>query len=147
MSSEVTRKRRPSEILKRGYSEKELDSVYSLAKFSLQSGNIRRAEIIFKGITEVAPEYYPAWLGLAYVHIETADFDPAVFCVRQALRVSPSSVESLLYLISILLTTKDYGTAGSYLGEVGDLIKAKPVSPNLEKFYEIQLIRYQNRES
>ena len=145
MTSEGTRKRRPSEILKRGYSDKEIDSIYTLAKFSLEKGNLRRAEALFKGVTEVAPEYYPAWLGLAYVHIETEDYDPAVYCIRQALRVAPTSIEAMLYLVSVLLTTGDYGTAGSYLGEIGDLIKSISVDPNLDRFYQVQLVRYQNR--
>ncbi|MEZ4754331.1 MAG: tetratricopeptide repeat protein [Bdellovibrionota bacterium] len=145
MTDEAVRRRRPSEILKRGYSDQEIDSFYALARFSLETGNLRRAEALFRGITEAAPEYYPAWLGLAYVQIEAEDFDPAVYCIRQALRASPNSIEAMLYLATVLLSTQDYGTAGSYLGEVGDLLETTSVDVNVEKFYKIQLARYQNR--
>ena len=143
---ESPRKRAMSEILKRGYSDEEVNCIYELARFFLENGDLRRAETIFQGLTEVAPDYAPGWLGMAYIQIYNKEWDAAIAATRSALRVEPRSAEGLLYLTACLLTQGDFHTAGSHLGEVGDLIENGSVeNPAISRFYKAQLARYQSR--
>lgn len=145
MESEV-RKRRPSEVLKRGYADEEVRHIYELARLSLENGQLRSAEKLFTGITEVAPEFAEGWLGLSYIHTCAKRNNEAIFAARQALRVSPDCVEALLFLIAGLLTAGDVNSAGTYLGEVGERVESGSVNhPQLMRFYRAQLARYQAR--
>ena len=136
-----------SEILKRGYSDDEIANVYSLARWSLENGDVRRAEVILSGVVEIAPNYAPAWLALSYVHTVNKNSDEALRAAKEAVRISPQMPETLLYLISSLLSTGDYNSAGTYLGEVGDQIEGgSRMEPNLIRFYKAQLARYQSRD-
>lgn len=136
----------PSEVLKRGYSDDEILHIYELGRLCLENGDVRRAESILSGLTYIAPDFAPAWLGMSYVHIQAKNHDAALQAARQALRLDAESVEAMLFLISCLLTHGDYNSAGTYLGEVADRIDGGSVDrPNLVRFYRAQLARYQNR--
>ncbi|MFM1846723.1 MAG: Tetratricopeptide repeat [Pseudomonadota bacterium] len=143
---DLPRRRSPSEVLRRGYSDEELGHLYELGRFFLENGDIRRAEVIITGVTEVAPEFAPAWLAMAYIHIHNKNMDGAIFAARQALRVDPHFVEAILYLATCLLTTGDLNSAGTYLGEVGEMIEGGTVEDaNVVRFYKAQLARFQSR--
>jgi tetratricopeptide (TPR) repeat protein len=136
----------PSELLKRGYSEEEISHIYELGRLCLENGEIRRAEAIFQGLTEIVPEFSAGWLGLAYVGIQNKNLDDAIFAARQALRLDPEFNEAVLYLTCCLLSVGDYTTAGTYLGEIGEKIEGGAIThPNMIRFYRAQLMRYQNR--
>jgi len=140
------RERRPSEILKRGYTDEEITHIYALGRFSLGNGQLRKAELLFQGITEIAPDFVPAWLGLAYAQIYNEDLKAAITSSQRALKMNPDSVEAMLFLVSSLLTTGDFNTAGTYLGEVGEKIAGNAIdNPNVIRFYKAQLARYQSR--
>ncbi len=140
------RRRSPSEVLKRGYSDEEIAHLYEFGRLALENGDVRRAETVLAGITQIAPEYSPAWLGMCCVQIINRDYEEALHSAKQALRLAPESVEAMLFLISCLITQHDYNSAGTYLGEVGERIEAGGVDhPNLVRFYRTQLARYQNR--
>ena len=140
------RERRPSEVLKRGYSDEEVQSIYALGKLFLESGDLRKAEVLFGGLTEIAPDFAAGWLGHAYVYASGRNFDQAIYCARQALRINPDLIEATLYLIALFLTTRDYNSAGTYLGEVGERVESGSVqSQELIRFYKGQLARYQSR--
>ncbi|MBN8548285.1 MAG: tetratricopeptide repeat protein [Deltaproteobacteria bacterium] len=146
MSNEPVRKRQPSEVLKRGYSDEEIANIYELGRLSLENGNLRRAEAIMNGLIEVAPDFACAWLGMAYIHIQNRDFEAALQATRQALKIDPHFNEALLYLVACLLTTGDYSSAGTYLGELGELIESGGLDdPGMVRFYRTQMARYQNR--
>ena len=131
---------------KRGYSDEELTHLYELGRFSLENGDIRRAEAILIGVSEIAPSFVPAWLGLCAIHHHNQKYDAALSSARQAIKGDPDSIEAMLYLICSLLTTGDFNSAGSYLGEVGERIEAgRGDNPYLLRFYKAQLARYQNR--
>lgn len=133
-------------LLKRGYTDDEIDQIYELGRLSLANGNLRTAEGIFEGLTQVAPDYSPAWLGLAYVGIYRGNIDSAVFASRQALRIDPHFPEALLYLASCLMSSGDYNSAGTHLGEVAEQIESGQIDdPSVQRFYRIQLARFQNR--
>lgn len=143
---DLVRKRVASEVLKRGYSDEEVAHIYELGRLSLENGDLRRAEAIMVGLTEVAPDFSSAWLGLAYIHIQNRNFEAAVQSTRQALKVDPGSREAMLYLIACLLTTGDYSSAGTYLGELSEMIESGTLEdPNMLRFYRTQLARYQSR--
>ncbi len=142
----AVRERRLSDVLKRGYSDEELGHIYELGRLSLEVGNIRRAEIIFQGMTAVAPEYEPAWLGLSSVFLYEKNYEEALKAARQAMAVNVDSIEAILLLITCLQATGDYTNAGMYLGEVGErLMRSATASPSVARFYRAQLARYQAR--
>lgn len=144
--NEPVRRRVPSELLKRGYSDEELAHIYELGRFSLENGDLHRGEAIVSGLCEIAPDYAPAWLGLAYVHIQNKNFDSAVHCARSALRADPELVEAALYLISCLLSMGDFAAAGTYLGEIREKIDSgRVLGQDLVRLYKMQLARYQSR--
>lgn len=133
-------------VLKRGYTDEEIAQIYEFGRLSLANGNLRTAESIFEGLTHVAPDYSPAWLGLAYVGIYKGNIDGAVFSSRQALRIDPHFTEALLYLAACLMSSGDYNSAGTHLGEVAEQIDSGQVDdPSIHRFYRIQLARFQNR--
>jgi len=138
--------RRPSQVLKRGYSEEEIDSIYELGRLFLENGNSRRAEVIMTGLTEVAPEFSPAWLAASVMQVQKGNIDEAISFAERALQVQPDSSEAMLILSACLLTTGDFNTAGTYLGEVGEKIESGAVENSyIKRFYQAQLVRYQGR--
>jgi hypothetical protein len=144
--SKALKERSGAEVLKRGYSDDELAQIYELGRFCLENGDVRRAEAIMFGLNEVAPEFAPAWLGTCCIHTQNKNYDGALHASRQALRADGESIEAMLFLACCLLSTKDFNSAGSYLGEVGERIESGGVdNPNLMRFYRAQLARYQNR--
>ncbi|WKZ57176.1 MAG: hypothetical protein QY326_00510 [Bdellovibrionota bacterium] len=143
---DALRKRSPSEVLRRGYSDEEIAHIYELGLFFFENGDIRRGEIIMTGITEVAPDFQPAWLGLSYVQLQAGNYEAATRSAQHALKVDPVSVPAMLLLVACALTTGDATAAGTYLGEIGERIDSGEVSdPDILRFYRGQLARYQAR--
>jgi len=135
-----------AELVKAAYAEEEVSSIYRLGLFFLENGEITRAEPLMTGLVDVAPNFSPAWLGVAYVAAMKGEIEQALSAVRQALRVDPEAVEAQLFLVACLLSTGDYNAAGSYLGEVQEKIDRGEVSdPDHVRFYQSQLARYQYR--
>ena len=138
--------RSSTEVQKRSYSEDEIAHIYELARFHLENGQLRKAETIFQGLTDVVPDFAPGWLGAAFIHIQSKNYDAAVSATRQALRLKPDSIEAMLLLVSCLLTIGDAHAAGTMLGEIGDVMESGEIdNPSLVRFYRAQLARYQNR--
>ena len=140
------RQRLSSEVIKRGYSDEEIAHLYELARFSLETGETRRAELIATGLVEVAPEFEPGWLCLATVHLHGRAYEAAIGAAKQAHQLNPDSVVALLLLVTASLATGDYNSAGTFLGEVGERIDAGAVEDqNALRFYRAQLARFQAR--
>lgn len=145
-TSLAPRQRVPSEVIRRGYSDEEVANIYELGRCFLEGGSLRRAEAIFSGLTEVCPEFRPAWLGLAYVHLHSKDLQNALIASRAALRLDPQSVETMLLLVISSMGLEDYNSAGSWLGEIRDRIEGGQVhDTHLLRLYRAQLARYQVR--
>lgn len=143
---EESRPRRPSEVLRRGYADEEVAAIYALGRLYLENGDIRRAEVIFHGLTEALPDFAPGWLGMSYVFLASRNYDQAIYSARQALRLDPDFVPATLFLVASLLSTRDYNSAGTFLGEVGEKIESGAVEdPALIRFYKGQLARFQTR--
>lgn len=147
MAAHEPRRRQPSEVLRRGYSADEVAHIYELGRFFLETGATRRAETIFQGLTEAAPDFALGWLGMAVVHIYLDDYQEAVLSAQRALKVDSQLSPAMLVLSACHLTLGDYNSAGTLLGEVGELIENGQVrNPDLVRFFRIQFVRYQNRE-
>lgn len=140
------RERRLSDVLKRGYSDAEISHVYELGRFHLENGNLTRAEPVMHGIVSVAPEFVPAWLALTYIYLLQGNPDNAISAARHAAKLDPNSIEANLFLITCLLGTGDYNSAGAYLGEVSDRIERGEGNPNLVRYFRAQLARYERRK-
>ena len=142
------RERKNSEVLRKGYSSEEIAHIYELGRLFLENGYLRKGEIVMRGLTAVAPAFLPAWLGLCYVYLTGQRFDAALLAARQALRSDPLSPESMLFLVIALLATGDYNTAGTYLGEVKELVDSGQIeNPALSRLFYSQLQRFQNRNT
>ncbi len=141
--------RRPSELLKRGYSSDELSDIAAFGRHLLSTGENSPAEAIARGLVTVAPDFIPGWLLLSVVRSISGDVGEGVHAAKQALQIDPESVEGLLLFISGLINEKDFAAAGAYLGEVGDLVARFSgkisISSEAMRFYKVQLARYQNR--
>jgi Tfp pilus assembly protein PilF len=133
--------------LRRGYSDEEIDCMYRLACVELENGNLKLAETICRGLVEVSPQFVPAWLVVAYVLGQDANYADAQAAAEQAVRIDPESAEALLFLVCYLLTNGDLQSAGTYLGEVADRIDGGQITdPTMIRFFRSQMVRYQNRE-
>jgi hypothetical protein len=138
------RERKLSDVLKRGYSDEELRHIYELGRFFLESGKVARAEKVFAGVTAVAPDHLPSWLGLANISILKNNLEAARGYAETARRVDKTSLPAALYLVTIMFALNELTSVGSLLGEVGDYIEGKSdVDPNLYRFYKMQLARFQ----
>lgn len=136
-----------SEVLKRGYSDEELDHIFALGRLMLEAGQIKKGEGILSGLVEIAPDYWPAWLGLSYSCIQNKDYEKALQSAIHAHKINPDSVEIMLYMIACFLTVGDRNSAGTYLGEVGDRIDNNLVAnPSAVRFYKLQLARFQTEQ-
>lgn len=137
---------RTTDAQRRGYSDEEISSIYELGKFFIENGQLKQAETIFQGLIEVAPDFLPGLLGLAYVQIVTKNTESALSTCEAAMRVDGESCESMLFLVTALLAAEDYQAAGTYLGEVNDRIEGGKVdNPNVVRFFKAQMARFQNR--
>ena len=143
---ESLRERSASEVLKRGYSQEELSHLYELGRFFLENGNVKQAEIILNGVSEIMPDFVPALLARVAISITNKEYELALKFARDAAAIDPGSPVCALYLITCLLITRDFNAAGTLLGEVGEKVESGAVSdPNVIRFYKGQLARYQTR--
>lgn len=135
-----------SDVRRRGYSDEELSHIYELARTLLENGNVKRAESIVNGLIEVAPDFAPSWLAHGYIQILNKNYEAASDAARQALKANPESAEAMLLLVACVLTLGDFSSAGTYLGEIGELIESGRIEdPHLVRLYKGQLARYRLR--
>lgn len=131
---------------RKSYSDEEIHQIYELGKLYMEIGQVRKAETIMNGLNAVAPDFAPAWLATAYLAILSQNIDAAISASQNALRVDGNSVEAMLYLSSLFLTSGDYNSAGTYIGEAGEKIEAGETrNTHAMRFYKMQLARFQNR--
>lgn len=134
-----------SEVIKRGYSDEELGHIYELGKLHFENGNLTRGAIIMRGILSVAPEFVPALLSMVYVNLQRGNKEEALKAAREAYRINQDSVIVQLFLIAALLSAGDIASAGTHLGEVGELIEQGNVEDvNVVRFYRAQVVRYRS---
>jgi len=140
------RPRSPSEMIRRGYTDAEMESIFALGRLFLESGSFARSAVILKGLTEVAPDFAPAWLALGYIAIINGEFEQALGYSSQVLRRNPTNPEAMLMNVICSLSTGDINSAGTYLGELKDGIDGEIINnPQLIRLYQSQLVRFQSR--
>ena len=135
-----------AEVIKRVYLDEEVDHIYELGRFCLENGDLQAAQVIMEGLVEVAPDFVPAWLALGCLQVFAKDYESAARTISQAVRIEPQSSVAMLLLASCLLTTGDFNSAGTYLGEVSEQVESGLVEdPHVVRFFNTQISRYQNR--
>lgn len=126
------------------YSDRGTSNIYALARFFIENGNLKGAEQILKGLTEVAPNYGPGWLALAYVNTMENNLEHALDCADQAIKCNPELKQAILFQATCYLSLRDLSSAGTLLGEYGDLIDNGQISePNHIRFFRTQIARFQ----
>lgn len=125
------------------YSSDQIQDIYALAKMFLETGHYRRAEKIIAGLNVIAPEFSLAWVAGALVDLSLGRLDRARDCARRALKVQSDLAEGMIMMVITSLTLGDYATAGTYLGELRDLIESGKVSdPSIIRLFKMQMVRY-----
>lgn len=96
---------------------------------------LREAIALFTKATQVAPEYVPAWNGLANAAEFTIDYDSsrsgelqrlAERAARQALRLNPRSAAGHAVLGSLLLREWKFNEAAAYFGKASEYDPLQP---------------------
>jgi Flp pilus assembly protein TadD len=125
------------------YSKEEQLDIYALGRMCLESGQVKRAQVILRGLTTVAPEFVPGWLATAVAQATLGNVEQSLDAARQALKLQPDSAIAMIILVTTSLTLGDQSTAGTYLGELNDMIEQGAVSdPNLIRLFKMQMVRY-----
>lgn len=139
----MTRSSEAPETVRSSYSKEELVDMYALAKMSLETGQIKRAEVITQGLTTVAPDFVPGWLALSVVSASLGNIEHSLEAARKALKIQPDSAPAMMLIVTTAMTLGDAGTAGTYLGEVKEMIEQGRVSdPNIIRLFRMQMVRY-----
>lgn len=134
------------ELPARGYSDDELESLYSLGQHFLEIGRFYSAKNIFSGLVAIAPDFLKGWQGLAVTGLLSGSVNEAAGAARQLIRAEPSSLLGQLLLIDAQLSQKDFNSAGTALGEISEQIERNPsVSPNLIKIFRALLVRFEHK--
>jgi tetratricopeptide (TPR) repeat protein len=130
------------DLAKGGYSQDEILSLYALGKLFVESGDLRNAETIFRGLTAVEPSFVSAWIALAYVALHRQNFEEAIYASRHALRMDQDRTEALIFLVSAFLELGDRTAAGTHLGELRDHVEAGRVEhPRMKRLFHALMVR------
>ncbi len=130
------------------YSKEEQLDIYALGKMCLETGHAKRAEVILKGLTTVVPDFLPGWLALSVAQATLGNVEAANESARQALKLQADSPAGMILLVTTALAIGDQSTAGTYLGELKDVIDQGIVSdPNIVRLFKMQMVRYHNQEA
>ncbi len=126
------------------YSEEELDLLYSLGVFYLEAGHYRSSEMIFQGLTVVAPGFSDSWLAAAATFFMLGNFDQARRYAHQAMRLTPHAIQVQLLYVTILLSQNELSEAGTLLGEIKEQIDTKLIqNPDQIRYFRAQLARFE----
>ena len=137
-------KTKGSGVLKRGYSDREVYSIYELGRLFLENGQVRRAEVIFRGLIAAIPGFAPGWLGMCAVLIAKKEYEGAFEAAKRAYQTDSDLAVAELFYVTCLLSNNDYNAAGTTLGEMAEKIEIGRIQdPDLIRFFKIQLARYQ----
>lgn len=136
-----------SGILKNGYTQEEMELLYSLGKTYIDITSYNSAEKIFNGLITIDPDHVSSWIALSVINFIRGDLDASYSQAKQALRINSNLAEAQLVLITVLLSQSDYTTAGAYLGEVKELVDSKRIQKqDLVRYFKAQLLRFEYRQ-
>lgn len=126
------------------YSEEELDLLYSLGVFYLEAGHYRSAEMVFQGLTAIAPSFADSWLAASATFFMLGNFDQAKRHAHQAMRLNPHDVQVQLLYVTILLSQNELSEAGTLLGEIKEQIDTRVIqNPDQIRYFRAQLARFE----
>lgn len=129
------------------YSRDEQRDIYALGKMCLETGHTKRAEVILKGLTTVAPDFLPGWLALSVAQATLGNSEASNESARRALKLQVDSPVGMIILVTTALALGDQSTAGTYLGELKDVIEQGIVNdPNIVRLFKMQMARYHNQD-
>jgi predicted Zn-dependent protease len=135
-----------ADALRASYSKEEQLDIYALAKMCLETGHGKRAEVILKGLTTVVPDFLPAWLALSVAQAALGNLEAAHEAARHALKLQSDSPAGMILLVTTALSIGDQSTAGTYLGELKEVIEQGVVNdPNIVRLFKMQMVRYHNQ--
>lgn len=127
------------------YSESELKQIYSLGYSFLINANYKLAETIFAGLISVQADYLNAYLGLATAKFLLKDYEGSSECCKKVVELDRFCLEGLLIYVANSIKLGDQQRAGTYLGEIKDLLKDKPAaSPEIYKYEKLLNLQYDN---
>lgn len=136
-----------SEVIRKGYSDEEIRHIYALGKLFLENGQVHKSERIMIGLTYISPNFVPAWISLCYIYYISRQFTKALESIRQAHALEPSNPNVLVLLVLSLLEEQYIREAGTFLGELRELIELGEVeSPLIERLYSSQVMRFELKE-
>jgi cytochrome c-type biogenesis protein CcmH/NrfG len=71
------------------------------------------------------------------------NIEAALEAGRKALKYQPDSTAAMMLIVTAAMTLGDLGTAGTYLGEIKEMIDQGNISdPNVLRLYKMQMARY-----
>jgi len=130
----------------RVYSEQEVQLLYELGRLFLENGELRKAELVFKGLVSVDATFTAAWLGLAYLYHYSSQIDEGIAAAKKVVQLDPGSVEGSLFLVIFLYSSGEISAAGAILGEIREKVESGLVKdPNILRIYRSQLERFSSR--
>lgn len=106
----------------------------AFGRFEIQTGNFAAAAIFFRGLTQKAPDYMPAWLGRAEVALDQKQFDDSMAALEEVLHRDPKNVDALVLQARLEMARSD---ATKAITELDSLAKAYPQAPRIH--YELAL--------
>lgn len=127
-----------------GYSEDQIFALYELARISIEAGELKRAEVIASGLSEIAPDFAPAFLVLAYCQVWSKDYEAASDTSEKAFKIAPEDLSVLFFVAATKLLVNDSHRAGTILGEIGEKLDGRR-DHETERLYKLLLARFQMR--
>jgi hypothetical protein len=146
MKSQSTLAHLRSEVLKKGYSLEQIESIYALGQLYLETGNLRQASVIFDGLIHLVPNLAPASIGQAIIALFERDFMQGAAAARRASESDSQVAEATLLLVIAMFGLGDYNSAGTYLGEIREAMESGiEFDKNVVRVYRMLLARYRSR--
>lgn len=96
--------------------------------FEIQSAHFASARSLFNGLATNAPDYVPAWLGLAEVSLDEKKLDDCATALRKALNLDPGNVDARLLNARLDLASTNTAKA---VGELEQLARQYPQAPRI----------------
>jgi tetratricopeptide (TPR) repeat protein len=103
-------------------------------QFEIQSGNFAAAQNFFEGLTTRAPDFIPAWLGLAEVALDQKDFTDCSTALNKALAADADNVDALVLQARLDLANSNIAKGTD---ELERLVKLYPQAPRIH--YQLAL--------
>ncbi len=115
-----------------------VNAKWAKAELVRRRHNLNEAEQILNAVTALNPEFWPAYLTLAYIKFTRAEFVAAVKLTTKVLQQGKEKIDLSNYVRAILLLGGAKGMIAHYGGPVSKLINGTTVYANLKKAEGLQ---------